>query len=335
MPLILAGMVLTGLFTFIFPLNIGFLWLLVDVGILIAITNSLTQMWKSLVPDLIPLERRGRINTLLTVMTPIGSGIIWIPSLITLLVNGGSMLGEITIIQFGSIILAIMGIAVFPLVHEPPVVKPPIGWTNDLRQTLQWSELKMQGNFLKLFFANFFLNASGNAIFLNLFNFVSSINFEWSQVETYIIYGAIAATVMGIGIYFLGRSIDKIGRKWITAVGFAFAPLGAMVLAFSNGSILLLMMGFAAFFPFFWAGSTAFTVWQQDILPPDKRARFFGLINITSAIGTAVGGYAASVVADRFGVPWIFPVAALFLLASLPIISRVPETLVKSEKTSK
>jgi MFS family permease len=330
-PLIFVGMVSTALFTFIFPLSMNFLWLLIDGGVLIAIANSLIQMWKSLVPDLIPLERRGRINTLLTVMTPIGSGIVWIPSLISMVISGG-LLGEILIVQFGAVILSLIGILVFALVREPPVPEPAIGWVKDLKQTLEWRELKKQKDFLKLFFANFFLCAAGNAIFLNLFNFIGSISFELTQVA---VYGSIALAIMGVGIFLLGRSIDRIGRKWVTIVGFVFAPFGAMIIALSNGDILLLMMGFAVFFPFFWGGSTAVTSWQQDILPKEARARFFGLINITSALGTATGGLISSVVADKFGIFWIFVASSIFLWVSLPILNRVPETLVRSKKSSK
>jgi MFS family permease len=265
-------------------------------------------------------------------MTPIGSGIIWIPSLVSMMVSGGSLLGEILIIQFGASILAVIGVVVFALVQEPPVPEPAIGWVKDLKQTLEWHELKKQKDFLKLFFANFFICAAGNAIFLNLFNFIGSINFELAQVA---VYGSIALAIMGIGIFFLGRSIDRIGRKWVTIVGFVFAPFGAMIIALSNGGILLLMMGFAVFFPFFWGGSTAVTVWQQDILPKEARARFFGLINITSALGTATGGVISSVVADKLGIFWIFVASSLFLWASLPILNRVPETLVRSKKFSK
>lgn len=329
-PLIFFGMLLTALFTFIFPLSTSFLWLILNGGILIAITNSLIQMWKSLVPDLIPLEKRGRVNTLLTVMTPIGSGIVWIPSLISLVGSGASLSAEIVIIQFGAAVLAMIGVVVFALVREPPVPEPPTGWVKDLKQTLDWQELRKKKDFLKLFFANFFLCAAGNAIFLNLFNFIGSIDFELTEVA---LYGSIALAIMGIGIYLLGRSIDRIGRKWVTIVGFVFAPFGAMIIALSNGVIMVLMIGFAIFFPFFWGGSTAVTAWQQDILPKESRARFFGLINITAALGTAFGGYISSVIADRLGILWIFVASSLFLWASLPILNRVPETLVRGGKT--
>jgi MFS family permease len=328
-PLITAGTVITALLTYLFVLSDNFLWLLIDGGVMIAITSSLMKISGCLTPDLIPLERRGRVNTLLTVMTPVGSAIVWIPSLISLVTNVSRFSNEATIIEFGSIILAILGVAVFLLVREPPVSEKPSGWVRDLRETLDWQELKRQKDFFKLFFANFFIAAAGNAIFLNLFNFVGSINFNITQIAT---YGPIALAVMGIGIYLLGKSIDKIGRKWVSVVGFIFAPFGAMIIALSGGTIILLMLGFAIFFPFFWGGTTAVTAWQQDIVPKEKRGRYFGLINITGSLGTAAGAVVSGVVADKFGIFWIFAAASLFLWASLPILNRVPETLIKDKK---
>jgi MFS-type transporter involved in bile tolerance (Atg22 family) len=92
------------------------------------------------------------------------------------------------------------------------------------------------------------------------------------------------------------------------------------------------MIGFAIFFPFFWGGTTAVTAWEQDIVPKEKRGRFFGLINITGSLGTAVGAVVSGVIADKLGIFWIFVAASLFLWASLPILNIVPETLVKEKK---
>lgn len=327
-PLIFIGMVSSALLTFLFVMSTDFLWLFIDGGILIAITSSLIRISSSLTPDLIPLEKRGRVNTLLTVMTPIGSAIVWIPSLVALVGNEGDFSGETVIIQFGAVVLAIIGVSMFLLVREPPVHEPPAGWATDLKKILDWQELKKQKDFFRLFFANFFLAAAGNAIFLNLFNFVGSINLDLIEI---VIYGPITLAIMGVGIYFLGKSIDKVGRKWVTIVGFVFAPFGSWIIALSGGVILFLMLGFAVFFPFYWGGSTAVTAWQQDILPKEARGRFFGLIGITGALGSGVGGFISSVMADKLSIFWIFVASSLFLWASLPILSRVPETLVKKK----
>jgi MFS family permease len=327
-PLITAGIVTTALLTYLFVVTTNFLWLFVDWGILMGITSSLTKLGSCLTADLIPLERRGRINTLLTVMTPFGSAIVWVPSLFSLVTTGGQVSTQVKIIQFDAIVLAIMGVIVFMLVREPPVSEKPSRWTKELKETFDWKELRRQRDFLKLFFANFFLAAAGNAIFLYLFPFIGSINLDLTQIA---IYGPIALSVMGIGIYLLGKSIDKIGRKRVTIIGFVFAPFGSWIIALSGGTIILLMLGFAIFFPFFWGGSTAVTAWQQDILPKEKRGSFFGLINVTGALGTAVGGVVSGVIADKLGIFWIFVAASLFLWASLPILNRVPETLVKNK----
>jgi MFS family permease len=328
-PLITIGTVTTGLLTYLFVLNGSFIWLMLNWGIMMGIASSLTKLGTPLTADLIPLERRGRINTLLTVMTPFGSAIVWIPSLFSLITSGGQVSTQIMIIQFDAIVLAIMGIVFFMIVREPRVSEKPSRWTKELKETFDWKELRRQRDFLKLFFANFFLAAAGNAIFLYLFPFVESISLNLTLIA---IYGPIALSIMGIGIYFLGKSIDKIGRKWVAIVGLVFAPFGSFIIALSGGGIILLMIGFAIFFPFFWGGTTAVTAWQQDILPKESRGSFFGLINVTGSLGTAVGGVVAGVIADKLGIFWIFVAASLFLWASLPILNRVPETLVKEKR---
>jgi MFS family permease len=331
MPLIFLGMVSTAFLLYVFTLSMSFLWLLIDGGVFIAVTSALILISSCLTPDLVPLEKRGRINTLQTVVTPIGSAIIWIPSLVSK-VGSGSFAGEMSIIQWSAVILGILGIMAFPLVQEPKVLEPQVGWVKDLKETLDWKSLRKQKDFFKLFVANFFLAAAGNAIFLNLFNFIGSINFDLIQVA---IYAPIALAIMGAGIYFLGRSIDRIGRKWVTMVGLIFSPLGAILITISGGAILVLMLGFAIFFPFYWGGTTAITSWQQDILPKEARGKFFGLIRITSAAGSAVGAIVSSVIADRFSIFWIFVAASLFLYASLPILNRVPETLIKKKNQTR
>ncbi|HME56015.1 MAG TPA: MFS transporter [Candidatus Lokiarchaeia archaeon] len=104
MPLVFIGVVSTAVLTYLFTVSTNFLWLFIDGGILIAITNSMTRVSSSLTADLLPQEKRGRINTLLTVMTPIGSVIVWIPSLVSLISNNGSFSGESSIVEFDATI---------------------------------------------------------------------------------------------------------------------------------------------------------------------------------------------------------------------------------------
>lgn len=126
-------------------------------------------------------------------------------------------------------------------------------------------------DFLKIFVANLFLQAADSAIFNYLLPFIESINFDLMIV---IIAGPIVGVCLGLGLYFLGKSTDKIGRKFVTIVGFVFAPVGAWIIALSRNNIWLLIVGFGVFFSFYLGGVTAVESWVQDILPKDKRGRF-------------------------------------------------------------
>jgi len=325
-PLILIGGLATSGLAVLFIENDNIIWLLIDGGILIAITRNMLGPARSLTPDLIPQEKRGRINTLLIIMTNVGSTIVWIPALI-LLPGGGEHYSRETHVLFitaGAIILTLSCIILTILVREPPVREPPGYWIQDLKKVLDWHEMKKNQDFFKIFIANLFLSAADSAIFTYLLPFVESINFNLTAV---IIAGPIVGACIGLGLYFLGKSTDKIGRKFVTIIGFIFAPMGAWIIAFSVNNIWLLMVGFGLFFPFYLGGVTAVESWLQDILPKEARGRFFGLINITSAIGVGIGAVFSGFLADRFGIFWIFAASAMILWTSLIFFLRVPETL--------
>jgi MFS family permease len=73
--------------------------------------------------------------------------------------------------------------------------------------------------------------------------------------------------------------------------------------------------------------------WLQDLLPKESRGRFYGLINITSAIGVGLGAVISGFLADKYSIFWIFVASAIILWCSLPFFFRVPETLKKSDKS--
>src|SRR5271157_4282664 len=141
-PLILIGITTTAVLVSLFVNSTTFLWLFLYGGVFMAIANSMTRVSGSLTADVLPFEKRGRINTLLTVMTPIGSVIVWIPSLVTVIGSSGSFSGEGAVIEFDAIILAAIGLVTFMLIKEPPVNEPAEGWVHDLKKTLSWQALK-------------------------------------------------------------------------------------------------------------------------------------------------------------------------------------------------
>ena len=91
-------------------------------------------------------------------------------------------------------------------------------------------------------------------------------------------------------------------------------------------------MGFGFFLPFYLGGTTAVESWVQDILPEEARGLFFGLLNITSAIGVGLGAVMSGFLADNFGIFWIFATSGFILWISIPFFLRVPESLKRNNQ---
>jgi MFS family permease len=309
-----------------------YVWLFLNYGILTAIAGNLARGGSAaLTPDLIPLEKRGRVNTLITVMTNLGSAVAWIPALVFLPGNGTSYPPDTVriFVYAGAAIYGITLIFGCALIREPPVPEPPRRWVDDIKRTFKWREYAKQRDFLLIFITNLLYNAASSAIFNYLFVFIQNINLNFDLAT--IIAAAIVVAALVIGIYLLGKSIDIIGRKFVTILGLALAPIGSWVIALSAGNLIGLLIGFGIFFPFFLGGSTAMTAWTQDIMPPEARARYFGILNIASAVGSGLGTIIAGAIADVFNIFWIFVAAAIMLWASIPFYLWIRETLVKKK----
>ncbi|MHA1254144.1 MAG: MFS transporter, partial [Promethearchaeota archaeon] len=73
---------------------------------------------------------------------------------------------------------------------------------------------------------------------------------------------------------------------------------------------------------------TLLDTWAQDLLPEDKRGKFFGILNIVFTLSQIVGALLAGLVATIYGLPWIFALGTVFFLVSILFFLRVEETLV-------
>ncbi len=325
-PFILVGSLASAGLTVLFALSTNFIWLFIDGGILLAITRNMLGPSRSLTPDLIPQERRGHVNTLLIIMSNLGSVIVWVPALILLPGGEASYTAETHVIFIiaGAIIIAVTGTITALLIREPPVLEPPRPWVHDLGTFLDRKEMAKHPDFVRIFPATLFLAASDAAYFNYLLPFIESVDFDLSQV---VIAGPIVGVMLGITIYALSKFTDKSGRKKVTVIAFLVAPIGSWMIALSGGNIWILMLGFGIFFGFYLGGNISVETWLQDILPKESRGKFFGIINIGAAVGTALGALLAGFLADTFNILWIFVATGIILWASVLFYRRVPETL--------
>ncbi|MFW9949760.1 MAG: MFS transporter, partial [Candidatus Thorarchaeota archaeon] len=103
--------------------------------------------------------------------------------------------------------------------------------------------------------------------------------------------------------------------------------IGYLIMPFTSGNYILFMIGF----PFVLAGLlsliTPFNAWSQDLLPEEKRGKFTGILNIVNTVSQIIGSIAGGVVAEVFGVQWIFILGPVFFIFSIPIFMKVKETV--------
>ena len=123
---------------------------------------------------------------------------------------------------------------------------------------------------------------------------------------------------------------DKYGRKkfvtpviLVSSIGFFMIPF---FLPTDSFSIAMLIIAIILIFLTTISLQVPLITWQQDLLPEGKKGQFIGILNIISTV-SQFSGILGGVVADSFGLVWIFAIAPIFLLASIPFFLFIQETL--------
>ena len=325
-PIILIGMVSTAGLMILYILTTYFLLLLVIGGFLLAITSNMFHVTnKSLIGDLIPIEKRGRINSILFIATNMGSMTVWIPAIILLPEGTETFSREVhsIFIGGGALLLVIVGIFVTLLVKEPKVNTAPRNWLHDLRKLLNRKEMMQYKDFLRLFVAMLFLIMSQYAFTPFLLILLQEVSLSLIEI---LIFLPIIGTAIGLGIFLLGKYVDTIGRKKVALICLIISPIGCFIITFLGFSYQLLLLGFGIMMPFnigLWLATDA---WTLDLLPEESRGRFLGIINIGNAIARVPGVLIAGYLADTFGILWVFFITGIILWIGIPFFLRVPET---------
>jgi len=224
----------------------------------------------------------------------------------------------------GALVLLLSAIVLFLLVKEPRIPPPSSTWTRDLRNLLNYQEMRKEKNFFKLFIAMIFPIMSEAAFMPFLLILLQDISLE---VETMLIALPFVGAGIGIGLYLIAKYTDKIGRKKIALMCLIGCPVGQLVIAFLGGDSLWLIIGFGVMMPFYVGIWISTDSWIQDLLPIASRGRFLGLISIGYAIGKVPGALIAGAMGAAYGTRSIFLVAGILLWCGIVFFLQVPETL--------
>ncbi len=332
--MILAGSLITAGFMILLILGTSYLWVIFFGGGLLAISSNMFHVNnRALIADLTPEDKRGKVNTALNVMSPLGSLVVWIPTAILLGVGGPSMDSygtHVWMIGSGALIIAFTGIFTLILVREPPVPEKPGKWTREILSMFDGKELAKRRDFLKLFWAKLFLVGAQYAFMPFMLIILENIDFE---VTTIAIGLPIVGVAVGVGVVLLGKYTDVAGRKKVSLLCLALAPIGGMILGFLGQDLFWLLVGFAVMMPFFMGLTIATDSWTLDLLPKEARGRFAGFLNLGSAIGKGIFVLIAGWVGTIYADVGVFIVAGIGLWISIPFFLRVPETYKPKSKS--
>ena len=328
-PFLVIGMFTTALFMILYISTTIFILLLIFGGIVLAITSNMFHVTnKSLIVDLVPQERRARMLIYIFLFSMMGSMTVWIPAIFLLPEGQESFSQEMHIlfIGMGAIVCVLVGLSVGLLVKEPETEAIPRNWLIDIKNLLNRKEMVQHKDFLKMFIAMVFLITSKNAYFPYLLIFIQEISLDYTEILFAL---PIVITILIIGIFIMGKLADTRGRKITTLICLILSPIGGMLITFSGSSTFVLIVGFAIMFAFSQGIWIATDAWVQDLLPEEKRGSFLGIISIGNGLGKAPGVLIAGLVADAFGLLWIFFVSGLMLWIAIPFFLMVPETIIK------
>lgn len=344
-PYLLFG-ILAGISMILFAFSTNFFWCIVfDVIIIGVAANAYLAAHKSLIPDIVGIEHRGKANGIIGIFEAVSNAA---PFALTLLVyenytvksKGERLLtqeGHFILLLFGGLVIIICAIIAFTFIKEPlsrSELPPKKTFGEEFRKTFQLSELRAHKELYKFIIASTIYNIGLKIITIYMFNYIFSLGLTTTGLVTGIL---IMGSIVMSATLLIGRLCDRYGRKPFVPLLLILSSIGCFILPFAGtaGKVnaFLLITGATLLM----LGSTALLVpintWQQDLLPEDKRGKFIGIQNITTTVNQIPAAFLAAIIADTYGINWIFIIIPIFFIGALPIFMMVRETL--SDQASK
>jgi Na+/melibiose symporter-like transporter len=354
-PFLLFG-IIAGISMILFAFSIDFaggnimtayiICIVLDVIIIGITSNAYYVCERSLIPDTVDLEKRGRANGIINIIGYIGLLIAIAAFLVSDLIFGqetpeGTVIGQmghIFTLSIGGLSFLITGLIGFFFIKEKPIseLPPKRKFLVELKEIINIEQFKANKEFFKIVLALTIFRTGISTIMPFLFIWIFALGLSTVELLVAVLVGFV---ILFLITSLLGKLADKHGRRKfipisivIISIGIILAPLVKIgnatnypLVVFILPFMLIAVLGLA----------TPMNAWSQDLIPEDKRGKFFGILNIiftiSQIIGSIVGGLVATyfLIAGLVPESFVFVFAPIFFLGSIPLFLRVKETLVK------
>jgi MFS family permease len=345
LPFLIGGAALIAASLFLLALAPS-LWVLVLGVILIQFSSNILQgPWQALIPDLVPESQRGTASSLKAVMDIIATVVAGAVAGILLGTMGQRLFGNYAIYATAAapVIVFILFVTLTAIWarEQPGAIHPEVA-SRSMGEALKNAfHVNFRENpVFGWWFANRVL-FWGAFIAINAFliNYLADV-IKMTQSQAQSFYGTLKV-ILGIALIVMalasGWLTDKFGRKPVMLIAGLVAFSGAVLLLFVRNQTLIIIaggiigMGIGAFLSASWALAT-------DIVPRQEAARYLGIANIATCIGSGVARLLGGVLIDPInkalgstssGYLLLYSLAALCFLASALVIIPLPNKRVK------
>ena len=347
LPFIIGGALLIALSLFLL-VAAPTLWVLLLGVIMIQFSSNILQgPWQALIPDLVPESQRGRASSLKGVMDIIA------------LVVGGLVAGKILstgIAKWGD--NGVYFAAAVPTVVFFIFVVFTALWAREKQDAASGSDPAATKTVSEALIGAFSVNFRENRVFgwwfanrilfwgafiaINSFliNYLVDV-IHMDQADAQSFYGNLKMILGGALIVVAllsGWLSDRLGRKPFMLISGFVSFAGALFLLFVRSQTLITVagaiigMGIGAFITVSWALAT-------DIVPANESARYLGIANIATCIGSGVARLLGGVLIDPInkalgssssGYLLLFALATICFLVSALVIIPLPNKRVKA-----
>jgi MFS family permease len=340
LPFIIGGAVLIAASLFLLA-TAPALWVLLLGVILIQFSSNILQgPWQALIPDLVPAGQRGTASSFKAVMDIIATVVAGAVAGILLGTTGQKLWGDqaIFVTAAAPVIVFILFVTITGIwAREQP------GATNEAIASRSVGEALKNAFYVNFretpvfgwWFANRIL-FWGAFIAINTFliNYLVDV-IRMSEADAQSFYGTLKVILGGALIVLAltaGWLSDRFGRKPVMLISGLVAFAGALLLLFVRERTLITVAGaiigmaIGAFLSASWALAT-------DIVPRQEAARYLGIANIATCIGSGMARLLGGVLIDPInralgssssGYLLLFVLAAVCFLASALVIIPLP-----------
>ncbi|MFC1947882.1 MFS transporter [Chloroflexota bacterium] len=299
-------------------------------------TNTAQASYQSFIPDLVPENKKGTASGIKAMIEFSGSFIIirFIAVFMDRYAPGESQFW--LWVTLGILMLVLLGPMIYTLVAVREIPGPG-GLETPFLSGLSRSfniELRKNREFFWFLVSRAVMSLPGTALQTYFYYYVKDIfnpeNPAGMATNVLLVVGLSLIITAAI----TGRLSDRFGRKPVLVSCGFIGALGILILHLSQNQLHLMISGF-----FIGAGNGAFwgTSWAQaaDLLPKDESARFMGLTNLATVVGSGLARLIGPVIDFFNGISQNSGYSVMLLIGGLCYIGGSLIVMMKIKETRK